>query len=135
MVRLRRVHAYGFSVVLVGVLASCSSLPKRVNDDDLIGEWRGSGGALLTLDLRHRFVAKRLPLQIIASGSYYAPRDATGSWYIERRGLEAARLNLSIKRSGFQLVIGNENSHWVIFYYITDPDLDKRYVFRRVISE
>lgn len=133
-VRLRRILACAFSVIFVWVLASCSSLSKRASDDDLIGEWRGSGGAVLTLNPGHRFVAKQFPLQIIASDSYDAPQDASGSWSIERRGLEAARLDLTIKRSGYQLTIGNEHGRWVIFYYITDPDLDKRYVFHKAVS-
>lgn len=117
------------------MLTSCSGMSKRVNDDDLIGKWTGPGNAVLSLREGHSFVAKRLPLQIIDPDAFGAPQDVSGSWQIERPGLDAPSLDLTIKSGVYELTVGNEHDHWIIFYYITDPDLNKRYVFHKVVAE
>lgn len=138
-----------FALLIVGATTSCGiwngnkeGLP-AMSDELLVGVWRGPDEASLTIAGDRTFQAERIRAAALGSAQT-APRLVSGSghWKVESDVNDPSgslnQVNLLFEElEGYVVPYSvNLRSDWddddlILFWFIGDPDLDKRYILEK----
>jgi hypothetical protein len=128
--RARILIAALVALAFATLTAGCSLSSDPVPTADLVGTWRGGASTQLTLDESGTFTARDLPGSWDGSGASFT---GAGRWTMVAAGnYQEQHLDLSSSAHGSgPLYVGRSRGKVILYFWIGDPDADKRFVFAR----
>lgn len=125
--------AFGLALALVGAVVQVVMWwpeSRDVTDADIVGAWRGAGGAVLTFREDHTFTATSVPFQLAAPGLFDEPWSGAGTWELNPGKLREQFIQLGLEnRVGLELERQWKDDRFRLYFWIGDPDEGKRFFF------
>lgn len=111
------------------VSSGCGLRTRTVEESDLVGTWRGNDGATLTLSTDGTFQAEQFPLQLAAPDFFTTPHTGSGvSELLPSDKYEGQRIELVVDHKALDTIEPEwSGGHVRLFFFIGDPDEDRRY--------
>jgi hypothetical protein len=132
----RRGSGLSWRLLLLPVMAAvllvssgCGSRTRTVEESDVVGTWHGSDGATLTFSTDGTFHDEQFPLQLAAPDFFTTPHTGSGAWkLLPSDRYEGQRVELEVDHTALDILDPEwSGGHVRLFFFIGDPDEDRRY--------
>jgi hypothetical protein len=115
-------------ILALFAVTACTGRSADASESEIIGTWKGAGGAALTLEEGNVFTAAKLPLQLEAPSLFSQPFTGQGTWKLTPTGqYEGQRVWITMAGTDVFFSVHAAGKKFRLFLWMGDPDNDQTY--------